>query len=239
MKGAIVSLGREDSWIDARKISGSVGGLPSHTVHDDTLLTIGAWKALRRNKAPASVAWWCREVLVYPKSGTVFKKGADIVDGISDCIGRQLVFPSFLLPELSLGRNNICLFLDPGDVEIRGKKAVVLAAPASIVVLESFRQQPGWGNADPKTRIPLDTQQSSPTGSRFLRRSEEQGVRPIIRYYNDSNPVVMRTVVADYRSLGFAETSTVCNEALVKNVPHRRLGAYASAPFLTMLRLLK
>jgi hypothetical protein len=132
---------------------------------------------------------WAREVLVYPKKDGEFKKGRDVVDAFKDDKGREWIFPAHSIPEVAIGRKGIGLFVDPQEIEVKDKKAVVLARPESIVVLENFIQNNGEiGKVNEATRIPLSVEKSESQDltddqRRWLWRVNGAGVRPLVRGY--------------------------------------------------------
>ncbi len=170
-------------WIKAREGVQDQGGLPSHVLHD-YLLRSERWKKMLLGDYAA----WAREVLVYPAAGDEFKKGIDVVDSIKDNQGRSWVFPASSMPEQAIGRANVGLFIDPEQVEVDGRRVVILADPTSIIFLEGFLQTlSATGKADKITRIPLAVSEKVleklPVSEKnCLYRLGGVGVRPLSRF---------------------------------------------------------
>lgn len=180
----IVPIGRDAGWLDARELVREKGGLPSNVMHDNTLVYSDDWKALRKQGYYAA---WTREVLVYPEVNGKFAKGKDVVDAFTDEAERQWIFPASSIPEVAIGKEKVALFVDPQNVEIDGKRVVILAQPEAITVLTPFMQKNGWGKVDEKSRVPLEADLKGVPANqhRYLWRIDGQGVRPLARYDGD------------------------------------------------------
>lgn len=177
----IVPIGQNLGWLDARNAVGKKGGLPSSRLHDDVLVYSDDWKPLsNRGYYPA----WAREVLVYSEVNGYFKKGTDVVDAFTDDAGRRWTFPASSIPEVAMGNNRVALLVAPEDVEVDGKRVVILAKPESVSVLTPFKPKNGWGKVDDNTRVPLKISvKGVPSNQqRFLWRMGGQGVRPLARH---------------------------------------------------------
>ena len=190
-------------WLKARDLVKDKGGLPSNVLHDDVFIYSDAWKSLcEQNYYPS----WAREVLIYLEQDVKFKKGEDVVDMDNDGVGRKWIFPASQIPEETIGKENVALFVDPQEVEVDNKRVVILANPKSITIIYTFPQTSGWGVADPKTRIPLDklTEGTPEHELRYLKRIFGPCVQPPLREYSSSFQC-MRTVFAvrcDYKYHG-------------------------------------
>ncbi len=184
-KRHVVKLtGENAGWLAARNAVKDRGGLPSNVLHDDILVKL--WPSLtRRAQVQLRMYYpaWAREVLVYPARGGQFKKGNDMVGAFKDDAGRKWVFPASSIPEQAVGREKVGLFVDPEQVEVKGSKVVVLARPASVVVLDNLIQYYGRkGKVDERTRVPLETSDKLiDDETRCLLRTERGGVHPLIR----------------------------------------------------------
>ena len=168
-------------WLKARDLVKDKGGLPSNVLHDDVFIYSDAWKSLCEQNYYSA---WAREVLIYPKQDVRFKKGEDVVDMDNDGVGRKWIFPASQIPEETIGKENVALFVDPQEVEVDNKRVVILANPKSITIIYTFPQKSGWGVADPKTRIPLDkpTEGIPEHELRYLKRINGNAVSSLVRY---------------------------------------------------------
>ena len=164
-------------WLKARDLVKDKGGLPSNVLHDDVLIYPNTLKSFKeQGYYPA----WAKEVLIYPECDVKFKKGKDLS---IYCASRNWIFPASQIPEETIGKENVALFVDPQEVEVDNKRVVILANPKSITIIYTFPQKSGWGVADPKTRIPLDkpTDGIPKNELRYLERTHA-GVYPLVRY---------------------------------------------------------
>jgi signal transduction histidine kinase/CheY-like chemotaxis protein len=183
----IVPFGRDAEWLEARELVKNDGGLPSHRLHDDTLVNSDNWEILKQQGYYSPYGTWAKEVIVYPEPNGKFIKGRDVKDAFIDDRRRQWIFPSSAIPEIAIGKEAVALFVNPQDVEVGSKKVVISSPPESITVLTRFMQKDGWGKVDEETRIPLKANLALvPSGEqRYLWRINGRGVRPLARGVND------------------------------------------------------
>ena len=132
-------------YLRARKLVAERGAkLPSNVLFEEHL-TDGDAVENRKEIYPA----WAREIIVYPKKDGKFEKGNDIVDSVTGWI-----LPATFIPEEAIGREKVGLFIDPEDVEEKGKRVVI---PKTIEVVYGFGDYSGnYDIADYVTRIPID-----------------------------------------------------------------------------------
>jgi hypothetical protein len=174
----IMPTAKTAGWVEARRLTENMGGLPSNVLHDH--IVVGSKD--RTGQADCYPAW-AREVLVYPAKGVQFTTGADVVDSANGK-GKDWVFPAICIPREAFGRDNVGLFVDPEDVEVTPDRIVVLAKPESVTVLSSFIQNArGSGNVDSRTGVPLGSDVPLMDERRVLHRLVAPGVRPIVRYH--------------------------------------------------------
>jgi hypothetical protein len=178
----MIPIGKPTGYLEARRITKGKGGLPSNVLHDNYLTRTSDWEDLIKIY-PA----WAREVLVYPESGGLFKKGRDVVDSQEDKKGRRWILPASCVPEEATERENVGLFVDPEAITEEKDKVVIHSK--STVILSRFIQESGkGGKVDEKTRIPLEVDpelwETLPDKEkRWLYRLEGVGVRPLVREY--------------------------------------------------------
>jgi CheY-like chemotaxis protein len=186
-KQIIVPIGRDAEWLEARELVSDKGGLPSHVLHDETLVNSDDWVQLQNQKYYGAYGAWAREVIVYPEVNGRFVKGRDVEDAFTDDAGRRWIFPASSIPDIAINGEKTALFINPQDVEHDDKKVVILSSPETIIVLTEFIQKDGWGKVDQTTRIPLETDLNLVPASqqRHLSRISGQGVRPLARTVND------------------------------------------------------
>jgi hypothetical protein len=160
--------------------------LAPHALHDDYLVMSDHWKTIQ-NVYPA----WCREWLVYPEKDGMFTSGKDIVD-THELNGEKwrVIFPASYIPQQALGIKGVCLFVDPSGIVVdsTGKELIVHTSLQSVIVLNNFLQENGWGQADANTRIPLSVPEDVldtllDNQKRYLWRVSGNGVRPLARVY--------------------------------------------------------
>ncbi len=160
-------------WLQARHMANEFCGLPSNVLLERIIDQEGF-------KSPV----WAREILVYPKVNGQFS-GKDIVDG-------RFIFPGSCVPEDALGRKRMGLFVDPGDVEVKGDSVII--HPSKIIVLGSFIQDSDdLGRIDGNTGIAVKEEKVAfnPrfTKTGLLYRIKGEGVRPIVRGCNKTELV--------------------------------------------------
>jgi CheY-like chemotaxis protein len=186
-KQIIVPIGRDAEWLEARELVRDKGGLPSHVLHDETLVNSDGWIQLKNQGYYGAYGVWAREAIVYPEINGRFMKGRDVEDTFTDDAGRRWIFPASSIPEIAIGEEKVALFVDPQDTEYDDKRVVILAKPEAITVLTQFIQRDGWGKVDQRTRIPLEADLNLVPAAqqRHLSRINGQGVRPLARTVND------------------------------------------------------
>lgn len=189
----LVVLDQKLNYIDAWNAATAQNKrLVSHTLHDDYLVMSDLWKTIQ-DVYPA----WCREWLVYPEKDGVFELGKDVVDTlVLNNEKWRVIFPASRIPPQALSTKGVGLFVDPIHVEAdANKKQLFLHANPSpvlqsIIILNNFLQENGWGQADANTRIPLSVPKDvlntlADNQKRYLWRVSGNGVRPLARYYNN------------------------------------------------------
>ncbi len=163
----IRSLNRQLGYLEARKVAGPYGGLPTIASHQRALVDTDEWQSSElKGYYPA----WAKEMLIHPKSGENMKKREDVIDPYTDDKGRRWVYPSFLIPDEAVGRANKALFVNPRKIIEEEKEVTVIADPdRDVTVLSGFPQSSDW------TRV---------FGAyNFVFRLGTAGVRPLVRYY--------------------------------------------------------
>ncbi len=156
----------------------------SHTLHDDYLTNNNLWRPYEKYY-PA----WCREWLVYPKKDGVFKPGKDVKD-THELNGERwrVIFPASHIPQQAINVKGVGLFIDPTDIDVNTSKRrlIVHTTIQSVITLNGFMQEDGWGQADTNTRIPLSVPEDvlnalADNQKRYLWRVDGNGIRPLAR----------------------------------------------------------
>jgi hypothetical protein len=186
-----VILDQKLNYIEAWKTAKAQNmRIAPHILHDDCLVMSDLWRTIKQ-VYPA----WCREWLVYPEMNGVFEPGKDIED-THELNGEKwhVIFPAKYIPLQALSTKGMGLFVDPTGIESDAskKQLIVHANLESIIILNKFLQEDGWGQADAITRIPLAVAEDvlntlADNQKRYLWRVGGNGVRPLARCCNDVN----------------------------------------------------
>jgi hypothetical protein len=181
--------GKDMGYLDGRELVKNKGGLPSHLLHDNTLVRFDGWKSLNRKKYYGA---WVREINVYPEKDGRFKKGMDVVDAVADSKGRIWKLPGSAIPKEAFEVEKPSLFVDPGIESERiriTETEVVIADPVSVTLITpSIQVNAQVGKVDEATRMPLYVddalrEQLTDEEKRWLYRIDGTGVRPLVRFY--------------------------------------------------------
>jgi hypothetical protein len=181
--------GKDMGYLDGRELVKNKGGLPSHLLHDNTLVRFDGWKSLNRKKYYGA---WVREINVYPEKDGRFKKGMDVVDAVADSKGRIWKLPGSAIPKEAFEVEKPSLFVDPGIESERiriTETEVVIADPVSVTLITpSIQVNAQVGKVDEATRMPLYVddalrEQLTDEEKRWLYRIDGTGVRPLVRDY--------------------------------------------------------
>ena len=206
----IVPISRQLGYAEAFNLLRGERELPSNLLLDRILARPGyqnreEWKRLA-NRYPI---WWTRDLVVYPESDGVFRKGKDVVDSYKDRARRTWLFSLSSIPQEALDRKSIGLLVCPEEINTYKDRVVVEAGQKNVIILENFLQKNGWGMVDKETGIPLSLGfgQDALYPERYLRRTEGVGVRPIVRSLNnDSRLIINASETPDMRfGVGFVD----------------------------------
>ncbi len=210
-----IPTGCSASWLDARRITTDLGGLPKNALYDTAFRGPGIQPNVDQ------IVAWANEVLVHPKQDGIFHSGRDAIDAAVDSLGRRWVLPANDIPKDVVGRRGMGLLVEP--LEVGEEERWVVIVPARIHILHKLPQiSDKWGKVDETTGVPTemkgsDLEEVPETERRSLLRNEGMGVRPLLRYiadFGDWRLVNARTPWDSKAAVAFAFAEPIAEEAM-------------------------